>query len=145
MNYNDILTRLNNGEAIEDIAAEMTAQLNEAKDAYEKAQAVKRQEEEERKAKAVQEAAVRIATEHFASSLLDWAYLVFPDMRDVIEDIDEAALVASLEEAIPQYKMLLQIAVMTQNFVEDAKVKSVEKKPSADEILANFLRTNFLA
>ena len=145
MNYNDILARLENGETAKSIAEEMTAALNDAQNAYEKAQAAKRQEEEERKAKVVQEAAVRIATEHLASSLLDWAYLVFPDMRDVIEDLDEKALVDSLEEAIPQYKMLLQIAVMTQNFVEDAKAKSVEKKPSADEILENFLRTNFLA
>lgn len=145
MNYNDILTRLNNGETIEDIATNMTAILNEAKDAYEKAQAAKRQEEEERKAKVVQEAAVHIATEHLASSLLDWAYVAFPDMRDVIEGINEAALVDMLENTIPQYQMFLQFTAMTQNFVEDAKAKSVEKKPSADKILENFLKTNFLA
>jgi hypothetical protein len=123
----------------------MTAALNNAHEAFAKAQAARRQEEVEQKAKAVQEAAVRIATEHLASSLLDWAYVVFPDMHDAIENIDEEVLVNAIEDAVPQYKMLLQIAAMTQSFTEDVKAKSVEKKPSVDEILENFLKVNFLS
>jgi multidrug efflux pump subunit AcrA (membrane-fusion protein) len=144
-NFNDILARLENGETAESIAEEMTAALNNAQEAFAKAQAAKRQEEEEQKAKAVQEAAVRIATEHLASALLDWAYVVFPDMHDAIEDLNEEALVDAIENAVPQYKMLLQIAAMTQSFTEDVKAKSVEKKPSVDEILENFLKVNFLS
>jgi hypothetical protein len=144
-NFNDILARLENGETAESIAEEMTAALNNAQDAFAKAQAAKRQEEEEQKAKAVQEAAVRIATEHLASALLDWAYVVFPDMHDAIENIDEETLISTIEEAVPQYKMLLQIVAMTQSFTEDVKAKSVEKKPSVDEILENFLKVNFLS
>ena len=145
MYYNDILARLENGETAESIAEEITAALNNAQEAFAKAQAAKRQEEEEKKAKAVQEAAVRIATEHLASSLLDWAYVVFPDMRDAIENINEETLVSAIEDAVPQYKMLLQIAAMTQSFTEEAKARSVEKKPSVDEILENFLKVNFLS
>ena len=145
MNYNDILARLENGETVENIAAEMTAALNNAQDAFAKAQAAKRQEEEEQKAKVVQEAAVRIATEHLTSALLDWAYVVFPDMHDAIENLDEEVLVDAIENAVPQYKMLLQIVAMTQNFAEDVKAKSVEKKPSVDEILEDFLKVNFLS
>jgi hypothetical protein len=66
-------------------------------------------------------------------------------MHDAIEDLDEEALVDVIENAVPQYKMLLQIAAMTQSFTEDVKAKSVEKKPSVDEILENFLKANFLS
>ena len=144
-NFNDILARLENGETAESIAAEMTAALNNAQDAFAKAQAAKRQEEEEKKAKAVHDAAVRVATEHLASALLDWAYVVFPDMHDAIENLDEEVLVNAIENAVPQYKMLLQIAAMAQDFTEEVKTRSVEKKPSADEILENFLKVNFLS
>ena len=152
-NVEDILTRLNNGESIESIAAEMTEVLNEANDAYTAAK-----ETEDRKA-ALTEAANKLV-----SSLLEYVELVYPDAIDDFTKEDYKELVSLL---VDEADSLQEIAAMCAAF-SDMKVafnppsgmpkngtcmagcschreipKKVEK--TAEEILAEFLKKNFLS
>ena len=161
-NVEDILARLNKGESIESIAAEMTEVLNEANDAYAAAK-----ETEDRKA------ALATAANNFVSSLLEYVALVYPE---AIEDITQDDYDEFVSLLVNEADSLKEIAAMCAAF-GDMKVgffgnpnitstsgrpenglkptcmagcschreipKEVEK--TAEDILADFLKKNFLS
>ena len=155
-NVEDILARLNKGESIESIAAEMTEVLNEANDAYAAAK-----ETEDRKA------ALAEAADNLISSLLDYVGLVYPEAIEDITNDDIAELTSLL---VNEADALRDIAAMCAAF-GDMKVAfnlpsgmpkdglkptcmagcSCHREPpkgaekAAEEILAEFLKKNFLS
>ena len=156
-NVEDILARLNKGESIETIAAEMTEVLNEANDAYAAAK-----ETEDRKA------ALATAANNLVSSLLEYVALVYPE---AIEDITQEDYDEFVSLLVNEADSLKEIAAMCAAF-GDMKVafnlpsgtckckkgcacragrptevkqapKEVEK--AAEDVIAEFLRKNFLS
>lgn len=147
-NVEDILARLNKGESIESIAAEMTEVLNEANDAYAAAK-----ETEDRKT------ALTAAADNLVTSLLEYIELVYPEAVEDITNDDIAELTSLL---VNEADSLKEIAAMCAAF-GDMKVafakpsgtckagcschretpKAAEK--TAEDILAEFLKKNFLS
>lgn len=153
-NVEDILARLNKGETIETIAAEMTEVLNEANDAYAAAkEETKRTEELDRTAR------------QLVYYLLEYLTLVSPDYAELITKEDAQELISLLVE---EADALGDLAAMCAAF-NDMKTmytsgmpknglkptcmagcschreipKEVEK--TAEDILADFLKKNFLS
>ena len=146
MNPNEILGRLQNGETAEDIAAEMASMLNEAIDAY-----------EAESAKATHNAVIEAAAANVVSSLLDFTNLVAPELVEHITEEDEAELTALLVAESANLGKLAQLAMMAveldkpNNICSKADCKcncAKEDKPvgpSAEDILNDFLKKNFLS
>lgn len=146
MNPNDILARLQNGETAEDIAAEMSSMLNEAIDAYE-AEA----------AKATRDTLIESAAANVVSSLLDFTNLVAPELVEHVTEEDEAELTALLVAESANLGKLAQFAMMMAELDEtkktcgktDCKCNCVKEDkpvvPSAEDILNDFLKKNFLS
>ena len=154
-NVEDILARLNKGESIETIAAEMTEVLNEANDAYAAAK-----ETEDRKA------ALATAANNLVSSLLEYIALVYPE---AIEDITQEDYDEFTSLLVNEADSLKEIAAMCAAFgdmkigffgnpsgtckckngcaCQTGEVKQAPKEveKTAEEILAEFLRKNFLS
>jgi len=137
MNPNDILARLQNGETAEDIAAEMSSMLNEAIDAY-----------EAESAKATHDTVVEAAAANVVSSLLDFTNLVAPELVEHITEEDEAELTALLVAESANLGKLAKFAVMMAE-LDEPKCKCVKEEkpvgPSAEDILNDFLKKNFLS
>lgn len=158
-NVEDILARLNKGDSIETIAAEMTAVLNEANDAY---TAVK--ETEDRKA------ALSEAADNLVSSLLEYVNLVYPDAIDDFTQEDYDELVSLLVNEADSLKDIaamcaafgdMKVAFGKPNFIlpsgckegcacqtgRPAEIKQVPKEAekAAEDIIAEFLKKNFLS
>lgn len=132
----DILARLQNGETIDSIAAEMTAVLNEANDAYEAANA-----------KATHDAVIEAAAANVVSSLLDFTNLVAPELVENITEEDEATLTALLVAESENLSKLAQFAMMMAEFDKPKACVKEDKPvgPSAEDILNDFLKKNFLS
>jgi len=143
MNPNDILARLQNGETAEDIAAEMSSMLNEAIDAY-----------EAESAKATRDTLIESAAANVVSSLLDFTNLVAPELVEHITEEDEAELTALLVAESANLGKLAQFAMMAAELDKtcgksDCKCNCVKEDkpvvPSAEDILNDFLKKNFLS
>ena len=154
-NVEDILARLNKGESIESIAAEMTEVLNEANDAYAAAK-----ETEDRKA------ALAEAADNLISSLLDYVALVYPEAIEDITNDDIAELTSLL---VNEADALRDVAAMCAAFGDmkiafakpsgmpkngcacqtsrpvEIKQAPKEAEKTAEDILAEFLKKNFLS
>ena len=156
-NVEDILARLNKGESIETIAAEATAALNKANDAYTAANAAAAEEE-------FRKTALTEAADNLVSSLLEYIALVYPE---AIEDVTEEDVEELVGLLVNEADSLKEIAAMCAAF-GDMKVafakpsgtcmagcschretpkkevpKEVEK--AAEDVIAEFLRKNFLS
>lgn len=156
----DILARLNKGETIESIAAEMTEALNEANEAYAAAK-----ETEDCKA------ALTEAADNLVSSLLEYIELVYPEAIDDITQEDYDEFVSLL---VNEADSLKEIAAMCAAFGDmkaafgDMKVafgkpnitptfgkgkyscacqtgRPAEAEKTAEDIIAEFLKKNFLS
>ena len=146
MNPNDILARLQNGETAEDIAAAMSSALNEAIDAY-----------EAETAKATRDTLIESAAANVVSSLLDFTNLVAPELVEHITEEDEAELTALLVAESANLGKFAQFAVMMAELDKpnntcgktDCKCNCVKEDkpvvPSAEDILNDFLKKNFLS
>ena len=139
MNPNDILARLQNGETIEDIAAEMTSALNDAKAAY-----------EAETAKAAHDSVIEAAAANVVSSLLDFTNLVAPELVEHITEEDEAELTALLVAESENLGKFAQFAMMVaEPDKPKCKCSCVKEDkpvgPSAEDILNDFLKKNFLS
>jgi hypothetical protein len=148
-NVEDILARLNKGESIESIAAEMTEVLNEANDAYAAAK-----ETEDRKA------ALAEAADNLISSLLEYVALVYPEAVEDITNDDIAELTSLL---VNEADSLKEIAAMCAAFGDmkiafpsgckegcacrPVEIKRVPKEAekAAEDVIAEFLKKNFLS
>ena len=152
-NVEDILARLNKGESIESIAAEMTEVLNEANDTYAAAK-----ETEDRKA------ALAEAADNLISSLLEYVALVYPEAVEDITNDDIAELTSLL---VNEADSLKEIAAMCAAFGDmkvafasgmpkngcackagcpnELKQAPKEAEKAAEDVIAEFLRKNFLS
>lgn len=134
MNPNDILARLQNGETIEDIAAEISEALNEAKAAY-----------EAESAKATHDTLIEAAAANVVSSLLDFTNLVAPELIKDITEKDEAELTALLVAESANLGKLAKFAIMMAELDEPKCKCEKPAAPSAEDILNDFLKKNFLS
>lgn len=129
MNTNDIVTRLQNGENMETIAAEITNMLNEAQLEYDR-----------QCAKNTHKAVIRSAAELLIDALLDYLNVVAPGCIDKVtdEEVDELVEdVVTLGEGLPHALELLQLACKVPTLTDNEK--------DVDDIIANFLKNNFLS
>lgn len=127
-NVEDILARLNKGETIESIAAEMTEALNEANEAYEAANA-----------KATADAVLEAAAANLVSALLDYINIACPELMEHVTEEDEEVLVDFLVSQAAELNKLAHVAISL------GKLEEVKNAPTPDEILADFLKKNFLS
>lgn len=135
MNTNDIVTRLQNGENMETIAAEITNMLNEAQLEYDR-----------QCAKNTRDSVIRSAAAALVDSLLDYLNVAMPGCLEEVEesDIDELInTVAELAEDLPEIFALLELSLKPKKVL--AKKTPTDNKKSADDVIATFLKTNFLA
>ena len=144
MNYsNDILTRLQAGEKVEDIAAELTKSINEANEKY--------KAEEKAKAEAAAAAkeniaAKKAAIEQFLLSIVDilevWG--VAPDIVEQIDELSDEDLqsfIHTIDATLPLIIKSIEMQDLIQEAV-DTKVKkktAVSKDPVQD-FLNQFVR-----
>ena len=131
-NVEDILARLNKGETIESIAAEMTEALNEANEAYEAANA-----------KATADAVLESAAANLVSALLDYTNVACPELVEHTTKEDEEFLIKFLVSEAAELSKLAHI-VASLGKLEDGKIVP-KHTPTSDEILADFLKKNFLS
>lgn len=97
MYTNDILTRLQNGESVEEIGKEFAEALNEAN---------RRHQEEEKAKTCKEEIAGRLI-----NALIDYIDCVDPDLADRIDVSDEdlKEIVKMLDKTIPMIGLMLQL------------------------------------
>lgn len=155
-NVEDILARLNKGDSIESIAAEMTAVLNEANDAYAAAKETE-----------VRKVALSEAADNLVSSLLEYVELVYPDAIDDFTQEDYDELVSLLVNEADSLKDIaamcaafgdMKVAFAKPNFIlpsgckdgcacKTGEVKQVPKEAekTAEDVIAEFLKKNFLS
>jgi DNA-binding TFAR19-related protein (PDSD5 family) len=108
----EIFARLMNGESMDSIAAEMTEDLNAAKEKKEAAD--KRKAEEEAKAK--REAVINEAAEKAADAVNELIRIMYPEMADATEQLTAAmlkdmvessyVLVKEVEKAFPMFEKI---------------------------------------
>jgi hypothetical protein len=152
-NVEDILARLNKGDSIESIAAEMTAVLNEANDAYAAAK-----ETEDRKAQ------LEVVSRNLIRSLLEYVELVYPE---ALEDVTEEDVEELTSLLVNEADSLKEIAAMCAAFGDmkvafasgmpkngcacetgrptEVKLVPKEAEKAAEDIIAEFLKKNFLS
>jgi vacuolar-type H+-ATPase subunit C/Vma6 len=131
-NVEDILARLNKGETIESIAAEMTEALNEANEAYEAANA-----------KATADAVLEAAAANLVSALLDYTNIACPELMEHVTEEDEEVLVDFLVSQAAELNKLAHVAIALG--APEVTKSAPRHAPTPDEILADFLKKNFLS
>ena len=131
----DILVRLQNGDTVDDIAAEMADALNEA-------EAEKRALDAELAAKEKEETRVlnakRVAVDEMLDALCD--YLVAAGEGDYVKDIAEIKtdkVIEMLDGSINMAKSLEKLKELEFPLFGD---KPVAKRVSADKAIGDFLR-----
>lgn len=119
----DIMTRLQKGESVEDIAAQMTKDINAANAEFQK-------EQEKRAKLAPKRKAVRAALDAVA----DMFEVCFEDSNIAadLRELDETDLVDEIERELPLIKML---ATMGDN----PKPRAKDDKKSAADPIEDFL------
>lgn len=123
---NDFLTRLQNGETTEEIAASLSAMLNEANDQY-KAE----------KAQAQQNAVIEAAAVNLIDALAD--YLVAIGIEKAIEDDEYNEMMDLLVEKGPE--LVAALHALT-SYVETRE--AWQKATCSDDAISTFLKKNGL-
>ena len=143
----DILARLQNGDTVDDIAAEMAAALNEA-EAEKKALDAELAAKEKEETRVVE--AKRVAVDNMLDAVCD--YLVAAGEGDFIEDlkeIDTDKVIEMLDDSIKVAKSLeklkgLEFPMFGINGpIANPKVHKIvvdADKASADEVIGDFLK-----
>ena len=131
----EILARLQNGDTVDEIAAEMATALNEA-------EAEKKALDAELAAKEREEARVSAAKRVAVNDMLDAVcdYLIAAGEDDFIKDlkeIDTDKVIEMLDGSIKMAKNLEKLKDLEFSFFGD---KPVAKKVSADKAIGDFLR-----
>ena len=138
MDYSmDILARLQAGEKVEDIAAELTKSINAANEKY---AAEKKAAEEKAKAEAAAKSNIankKIAVEGLLDAICDileiWG--VAPELVDQIEntsDEDIENIVTTVDEAVPFLVKYMEMQMALQKMIDDSH-KEVEE-PNNDPV-----------
>ena len=127
-NVNEIVSRLNQGESLENIAAELTATLNEAKKVHD--------EQQEK------EAAIRMAQDR-RSALADIIDKVVAWVREFYPDLyNELAEEVSIEEAGALRETILDAVIQAMNDVTQSKAPARYLDPMTMMMLSSFMGNN---
>ena len=128
MDYmNEIMARLQKGESVDTIAAEMTKALNEANDEFQKQQ--------EKNAALKEKATVMRKALDAVADLLD-AFDLDKEIGDNLREMDATELVDEIEREMPLMKMLIEMD-------QEKKREKPAARPSGDsieEFLNKFVR-----
>lgn len=148
-NKDDILARLHNGDSVDDIAQEMAEALNAAKTSYDEAEAKRIEEEKKLEAeKANQEArtkAKRVAVAKMIDSVVELANMEGKhDLADKLIALSDTELDDIAETIVALFELVemteqLSMLEFGGNLFKKLEVKKV--KPSADDIIRDFLKT----
>ena len=142
----DILARLQNGDTVDEIAAEMAAALNEA-------EAEKRALDAELAAKEQEETRVlnakRVAVDNMLDALCDYYVAAgYEEYTKDIAELDTDKIVKLLDSSIKMAKSLEQMKELQFPFAELHKAATINPKvhkivvdDSADEVIGNFLKS----
>ena len=143
MDYSmDILARLQAGEKVEDIAAELTKSINAANEKY---AAEKKAAEEKAKAEAAAKSKIadkKIAVEELLDAICDILEIwdVAPDLVDQIENISDEEIediVTTIDEAVPFLVKYMEMQRALQKMVDE---KNKESNDPVREFLNQFVK-----
>ena len=143
MDYSmDILARLQAGEKVEDIAAELTKSINAANEKY---AAEKKAAEEKAKAEAAAKSRIadkKIAVEELLDAICDILEIwdVAPDLVDQIENISDEEvedIVNAIDEVEPFFVRYMEMQRALQKMVDE---KDKEPNDPVREFLNQFVK-----
>lgn len=143
MDYSmDILARLQAGEKVEDIAAELTKSINAANEKY---AAEKKAAEEKAKAEAAAKSKItnkKIAVEELLDAICDILEIwdVAPDLVDQIENISDEEIediVATVDEAVPFLVKYMEMQTTLQKMMDE---KNKEPNDPVRDFLNQFVK-----
>lgn len=143
MDYSmDILARLQAGEKVEDIAAELTKSINAANEKY---AAEKKAAEEKAKAEAAAKSKIedkKIAVEELLDAICDIFEIwdVTHDLVDQIENISDEEIediVATIDEAVPFLVKYMEMQKALQKMVDE---KNKEPNDPVRDFLNQFVK-----
>ena len=143
MDYSmDILARLQAGEKVEDIAAELTKSINAANEKY---AAEKKAAEEKAKAEAAAKSRIadkKIAVEELLDAICDILEIwdVAPDLVDQIENTTDEEIediVATVDEAVPFLVKYMEMQTAFQKMVDE---KNKEPNDPVRDFLNQFVK-----
>ena len=143
MDYSmDILARLQAGEKVEDIAAELTKSINAANEKY---AAEKKAAEEKAKAEAAAKSKItnkKIAVEELLDAICDILEIwdVAPDLVDQIENISDEEIediVTTIDEAVPFLVKYMEMQRALQKMVDE---KDKEPNDPVRDFLNQFVK-----
>ena len=142
MDYSmDILARLQAGEKVEDIAAELTKSINVANEKY---AAEKKAAEEKAKAEAAAKSKItkKIAVEELLDAICDILEIwdVAPDLVDQIENISDEEIediVTTIDEAVPFLVKYMEMQRALQKMVDE---KNKEPNDPVRDFLNQFVK-----
>ena len=142
MDYSmDILARLQAGEKVEDIAAELTKSINAANEKY---AAEKKAAEEKAKAEAAAKSKItkKIAVEELLDAICDILEIwdVAPDLVDQIENISDEEIediVTTIDEAVPFLVKYMEMQRALQKMVDE---KNKEPNDPVRDFLNQFVK-----
>ena len=146
MDYSmDILARLQAGEKVEDIAAELTKSINAANEKY---AAEKKAAEEKAKAEAAAKSKItnkKIAVEELLDAICDILEIwdVAPDLVDQIENISDEEIediVTTIDEAIPFLIRYMEMQTALQQMMDKEAEKNKEPNDPVREFLNQFVK-----
>lgn len=127
-NVNEIVSRLNQGESLENIAAELTTVLNEAKKVYD--------------AEQEKEAAIRMAQDR-RSALADIVDEIVAWVREFYPDLySELAEEVSIEEAGALRETILDAVIQAMNDVTQSKGPARYLDPATMMVMSSFMGGN---
>ena len=142
MDYSmDILARLQAGEKVEDIAAELTKSINAANEKYKAA-------EEKAKAEAAAKSKIKnkkIVVEELLDAICDILEIwdVAPDLVDQIENISDEEIediVTTVDEAVPFLVKYMEMQMALQKMMDDRHKEVKEPNDPVREFLNQFVK-----
>lgn len=153
-NVNEIVSRLNQGETLENIAAEFTTALNEAQKVYEteKQVAQEKQLEEDKRADLadIMDAVVAWIKKYYSNMYHEVADGMSPEeamqtysliLDIIVEAMDKTADSKHSTSMDPMTMMLLSSMLKGTQFESPKKAKAKSKAQTEDEALSSFLKS----
>lgn len=134
MNYmNEFLARLQSGENVEDIAAQLTKDINAANDAYCAEQAQKAQSQEKLRAD-------KVAAMGDLLNAVGRLLAAYEVDTEVLNGLDPAELVNSIDEALPAIQEYVEfVAAMNELREKRAAAPKVQPEATPTDSIEDFL------
>lgn len=127
----DILARLQNGESMDTIAAEISSLLNSVKDTYEAEEAAKREAAES--AKRMEESKVQEMND-IIELIADWAHTYYDVDEEVFDLITAEDVIKIIEECKAYVDAMEKLAASFGTKIEKSPAKATMKKDPTQEI-----------